>query len=158
MDFVISLASDRIILGLGPQLCIIWIWMRPTCVWMVFVDQDHAFWGQHLLQLGTRLGYSTVVSSVPCARIVYCEARLEGEGCSIIVSFLFNDSRKVFSGFWIGLYSMMRHIHCIIFPRSAPEWSFKFWSKLATSPWILLYPRHLRGLFYVLALNYSLHG
>ena len=25
MDFVISPASDRIILGLGPQLCIIWI-------------------------------------------------------------------------------------------------------------------------------------
>ena len=25
MDFVISTASDRIILGLGPQLCITWI-------------------------------------------------------------------------------------------------------------------------------------
>ena len=25
MDFVVSPASDRIILGLGPQLCIIWI-------------------------------------------------------------------------------------------------------------------------------------
>ena len=53
MDYVISRASDRIILGLGPQLCITWTWMRPTDVWMVSVDQDHAFWGQHLLQLRT---------------------------------------------------------------------------------------------------------
>ena len=43
--------------------------MRPTGVWMVSVDQDHAFRGQYLLQLGTRSGYSTVVSRVPCARV-----------------------------------------------------------------------------------------
>ena len=99
MDFVISPASDRIILGLGPQLCIKWIWMRPTGVWMVSVDRDHAFWGQHLLQLGTRFGYSTAVSRVPCARVLCCAARLDGGDCSIIDSFLFNDSREVFLGF-----------------------------------------------------------
>ena len=69
MDLVVSLASDRITLGLGPQLFIIWICMRPTGVWMVSVDQDHAFRGQYLLQLGARSGYLTVVSRVPCARI-----------------------------------------------------------------------------------------
>ena len=42
MDFVISSASDRIILGLGPQLFNTWIRMRPTGVWMVSVDRDHA--------------------------------------------------------------------------------------------------------------------
>ena len=49
MDFVISKASDEIPLGLVPQLCMIWIRMRPTGVWMVSVDIDHAFRGQHLL-------------------------------------------------------------------------------------------------------------
>ena len=52
----------------------------------------------------------------------------------------------------------IRHIYCKISPRSAPEWSFKFWSKLAISPWILLYPWPLTGLFEVLVLNYVLHG
>ena len=39
-------------------------------VWMVSVDQDHTFPDHHLLQLGIRLGYLTVVSRVPCARVV----------------------------------------------------------------------------------------
>ena len=52
--------------------------MRPTSVWMVSMDQDDAFRGQHLLQLGTRAGYSTVVSRVSCSRVVCCAARLEG--------------------------------------------------------------------------------
>ena len=69
MDFVISTASDRIIIGLGPHLCITWMSMRPTGVWMVSVDQDDAFPGQHLLQLGTRSGYSTVVSRVSCSNL-----------------------------------------------------------------------------------------
>ena len=56
MDFLISPASDRIFLGLGSQIYITWVWMRPTVVWMVSVDQDHAFRGQHLLKLGTRSG------------------------------------------------------------------------------------------------------
>ena len=52
--------------------------MRPTGVWMVSMDQDDAFRGQHLLQLGTRAGYSTVMSRVSCSRAVCCAARLEG--------------------------------------------------------------------------------
>ena len=76
-DLVVFPASDRITLGLGTQLCNIWIWMRATCVWMVFVDQDHAFRGQHLLRLGTKTGYLTVVSRVPCARILCCAVRLK---------------------------------------------------------------------------------
>ena len=78
MDLVVLPASAKITLGLGPQLCSTWIWMRPTGVWMVSVERDHAFWGQHLLQLGTRLDYSTMVSRVPCARISCCAVRLEG--------------------------------------------------------------------------------
>ena len=50
--------------------------MRPTGIWMVSVDRDHAFWGQRLLQLGTRSGYSTAVSRVLCARVLFCAARL----------------------------------------------------------------------------------
>ena len=147
MDFVISQASDGILLGLVLQLCMIWIWMRPTGVWMVSVDQDHAFPGQHLLQFGTKSGHLTVVSRVPCARILCCAVRLEGEDCSIIDPFSSIDSREVFLGFSIGLYSTTRRIHCKISPRWAPEWSFKFSSKLAISPRILLYPRPLMGFF-----------
>ena len=61
--------------------------MRPTGVWVVSVDQDHAFPDQHLLQLGIKLGYLTVVSRVPCARVVCCVARLEGEDSFIIAPF-----------------------------------------------------------------------
>ena len=71
--------------------------MRPTGVWTVSVDQDHGFPGQHLLQLGTRLGYSNVVSRIPCARVVSHVARLEGEDCSIIDPYSSNDSREVAS-------------------------------------------------------------
>ena len=70
--------------------------MRPMGVLMVSVDQDHAFRGQHLLQLGTRSGYSTVVSRVPCARVLCCAVRIEGEDCSKVNSFSFNDSREEF--------------------------------------------------------------
>ena len=113
---------------------------------MVSVDQDHAFPNQHMLQLGIRLGLLAVVSRVPCARVVCYATLLEGGDSSIIDYFLFIDSREVPFGFLIGLYSTMRHIYCKISPRLAPEWSFKFWSKLATSPWILLCPRPLTGL------------
>ena len=54
---------------------------------MVSIDQYHVFQGQHLLQLGIKLGYLTVVSRVPCARVVCCAARLEREDSSIIDSF-----------------------------------------------------------------------
>ena len=73
--------------------------MRPKGVWMVSVDQDHAFRGQHLLHLGTRSGYLTVVSRVPFARVLCSAARLDGSDCSIIDPFSSNNSREVFLGF-----------------------------------------------------------
>ena len=72
--------------------------MGPIGVWMVSVDQDHAFSDQQLLQLGIRLSYSNVISRVPCARVVCCAARQEGEDCSII-DFSSNDKGEVFLGF-----------------------------------------------------------
>ena len=65
---------------------------------MVSGDQDHAFGGQYLLQLGTKSGYLTVVSRVPGARVLYCAARLEGGKWSIIDPFPFNDNKQVFLG------------------------------------------------------------
>jgi len=65
---------------------------------MMSKDQDHAFGGQHLLQLGTKSSYLFVVSRVPGARVLCCAARLEGGDCSIIDPFPFNDSRQVFLG------------------------------------------------------------
>jgi len=53
--------------------------MRLTGVWMVSVDQDRTLPHQYLLKFGNRLGYLTVVSKVPCARIVCYVARNEGE-------------------------------------------------------------------------------
>ena len=73
--------------------------MRPAGVKMVSVDKDHAFPGQHVLQLGIRFGRLTVVDRVPYARFVHCAARLEGEDCSIVHSFKSNGSREVFLGF-----------------------------------------------------------
>ena len=67
---------------------------------MVSVDQDHAFLDQHLLQLGIKLGYLTVVSRVPCARIVRCLTRYEGRDSSIIDYFSSIDNREVISGFY----------------------------------------------------------
>ena len=73
--------------------------MRLTDVKMVSMEQDHAFPDHHILQLGIRLGYLTVVSRVPCARVVCCAARLERVDSSIVDSFSSNDSREVFLGF-----------------------------------------------------------
>ena len=117
MDFIKSPASGGTTLGPGTQLCIIWIWMGPKGILMVSMDQDDAFRGQHLLELGTSFGYSAVVSRVPCARVLCYAPRLEGQGCSIIDPYSSNDSRKVFSGFQISLWSTTWHIHCIISPR-----------------------------------------
>ena len=68
-DFVLCLASDRIVLDLTPQLSIEWLLMRLTGVSMVSKDPDHAFPCQNLLELGIRLGYWTVASKVPCPTI-----------------------------------------------------------------------------------------
>ena len=76
--------------------------MRVTGVWMVSVDQDHAFPGHHLLQLGISLGCVTVISRVPCARDVPNVASQEGEDSSVIDPFSSNDSREVFLGLKVG--------------------------------------------------------
>ena len=67
-------------------------------MWVVSVDQNHAFPDQHWLQLGIRLSYLTVVSRVPCARVVCFVARLEGEDSSIVDPFSSNDSTEIFVG------------------------------------------------------------
>ena len=61
--------------------------MRRTGVWMVSVDRDHDFRGQHLLELGTRSGYPTVISRMPCARVLCCAARLEEEIAPKLIPF-----------------------------------------------------------------------
>ena len=88
---------------------------------MICVDQDHAFPDQHLLQLGIRLGYLTVVSRVHCARGLCCVTRYEGGDSPISDYFSLIDSREVFSGFIIDLYSTMRHICCKIHPQISPR-------------------------------------
>ena len=50
---------------------------------MVSVDQNHAFPERYVLQLGTRLGYLTVVSRVPCARVLCCVTGQEAGDSSI---------------------------------------------------------------------------
>ena len=68
-------------------------------VGMVSSNQDHAFSDQHLLQLGTRSGYLTVISRVACARVLRCVTRYEGGDSSTIDYFSSIDSKEVFSGF-----------------------------------------------------------
>ena len=67
---------------------------------MVSVDQDHAFPDRYLLHLGIGLGYLTVVRRVPCARVLRCVAKQEGEDssmndvfCPIIVAKYFKTSK-----------------------------------------------------------------
>ena len=66
--------------------------MRLTGVWMVSVDQDHAFPDQDLLQLGIRQGYLTMVGSVPYARVLHGVTRNEEGDSSIIDSFSSHQS------------------------------------------------------------------
>ena len=73
--------------------------MRLENVWTVSMDQNNAFPDQHMLQLGIRSGYLTVVSRVPCARGLRCVARQEAEDSSMNDVFSSNNSREVFSGF-----------------------------------------------------------
>ena len=54
---------------------------------MVSVDQDHAFYNHILPYLGIGFGLFTVVSRVPCARVVCSADRQEGEDGSIIDPF-----------------------------------------------------------------------
>ena len=73
--------------------------MMFKVVWIVSVDQDHAFPDQHLLQFGVRLGHLTVVSRVPWARVLRCVTRYEAGYSSTIDYFSSVDSREVFSCF-----------------------------------------------------------
>ena len=66
---------------------------------MVSCHQDHAFPDQHLPQLGIRSGYLTMVSRVPCARVLRCATLLEGEDSSITDPISPNDSREVLFDF-----------------------------------------------------------
>ena len=66
---------------------------------LVPMEQDYVFPDQPLLQLGISSGYFTMVSRVPCARVVCCAARLEREDSSIIDPFSSSDSKEVFLGF-----------------------------------------------------------
>ena len=80
--------------------------MRPTSVWMVSVDKYDTFPGQHQLQLGTRSGYSTVVSRVSCSRVVCCMARLEGTDSFTTDHFL----RKVVEESFRLLNRLIQHL------------------------------------------------
>ena len=73
--------------------------MRLTGDWMLSVEQDHAFPDQHLFQLGIRSGYLTVVSRVPCARVVRYVPRDERGDITTTDSSLSNDSKEVFLRF-----------------------------------------------------------
>ena len=96
MDFVVLLAPDRIVLGFDPQLCIMWIQMMGTGVWMVSIDQDYSFSGQHLLQLGIRLGYFIVVSRVFCEGLYAVWLDRRGGNSSIIDIFYLIIVQKCF--------------------------------------------------------------
>ena len=63
---------------------------------MVSVDPNHAFPSQNPLQLGLRLGYLPVVSTVFCVRSLCCVARQENQNSSIITLFSSNDSKELF--------------------------------------------------------------
>ena len=73
--------------------------MRLTGLRMITMEQDHAFPDQHLLQLGIRSGVLTVVSRVPCARVLHCVTSQKAEDSFINDPFSSNNSREVFSGF-----------------------------------------------------------
>ena len=73
--------------------------MRPTGVRVVSVNQDLAFQPQHLLKLGTKLDYLTVVTRVSCASVLCCAVRLEGKDCSTFDPYSSDDSKEVILGF-----------------------------------------------------------
>ena len=96
MNFVMCLASERLFLSFA----LIYALYRYEQGFQVFgqylwVDRDHAFPDRHLLLLGIRLGYLTVVSRVPCARVLRCVTRYEGGDSSIIGSISSNDRNEV---------------------------------------------------------------
>ena len=71
--------------------------MRLTGVWMVSMDQEHAFSGQYLLQFSIRLGRSTVVSRVFCEGLYAVWLGRRG-GMAPYLKFLSNNSTEMFLG------------------------------------------------------------
>ena len=76
---MVDLASGRIIFDLSLQSSITWPLTRLISVCMPSVEPDQAFPSQNPLYLDIRLGTLTVVSKVPCARIVCYVARNKGK-------------------------------------------------------------------------------
>ena len=62
---------------------------------MVSVDQDHVFQANTYSNLTSNWAIFTVVNRVPCARVVCCAARLEGEDSSIVDLLSSNDSTDI---------------------------------------------------------------
>ena len=89
---MVGLASGRIIFDLGPQSSITWSLIRLIGVCMASLEPDQAFPSQNPLQLDIRLGTLTVVSKVPCARILCCLDRKDREDSSIITQASSNNS------------------------------------------------------------------
>ena len=89
---MVDLASGRIIFDLSLQSSITWPLIRLISVCMPSVEPDQAFPSQNPLHLDIRLGTLTVVSKVPCARILRCLDRKEREDSSIITQASSNNS------------------------------------------------------------------
>ena len=92
---MVDLASGRIIFDLSLQSSITWPLTRLISVCMPSVEPDQAFPSQNPLHLDIRLGTLTVVSKVPCARILRCLDRKEREDSSIITQASSNNSIRV---------------------------------------------------------------
>ena len=99
---MVDLASGRIIFDLSLQSSITWPLIRLISVCMPSVEPDQAFPSQNPLHLDIRLGTLTVVSKVPCARILRCLDRKEREDSSIITQASSNNSRVVLLGLEIA--------------------------------------------------------
>ena len=92
---MVDLASGRIIFDLSLRSSITWPLTRLISVCMPSVEPDQAFPSQNPLHLDIRLGTLTVVSKVPCARILRCLDRKEREDSSIITQASSNNSIRV---------------------------------------------------------------
>ena len=99
---MVDLASGRIIFDLSLQSSITWPLTRLISVCMPSVEPDQAFPSQNPLHLDIRLGTLTVVSKIPCARILRCLDRKEREDSSIITQASSNNSIVVLLGLQIA--------------------------------------------------------
>ena len=60
---------------------------------------NHTFQGQYPVHCHIRLGYSIVVTKVPCIRIVCCVVRDEGTNGFVSTPLSSNNSKEVLLGF-----------------------------------------------------------